>query len=241
MNETIKLMTGHHSHRKFLRHFVIPTHEVEAIIASAKQAPSFENGQFYSMIRLTDSKLKQKLVELNPNNPQIKECSEAILFIADLYRTSIVSAENGSVYDVTDNHDALLTAVSDATLACENALVAAESLGYGTVIVGGIRRNGLDIIELCKLPQYTVPLFILCIGKATDSTKIKPRLPKNITLFENEYKRIDYNSMCQYDDTMKKYRDTGIDKPWISKFVHYFKKNKLQVTTTVLRKQRLIK
>ncbi|MFK4565465.1 nitroreductase family protein [Enterococcus sp. UD-01] len=241
MNETITILTEHRSRRKFEASYQISKTELNLILQSAKQAPSFENGQFYSMIRLVDPTIKEKLVRLNPGNSQIKECSEAILFVADLNRTRTVSEKNQTYYDVTNNYDALIMATTDASLACENAVIASESLGYGTVIVGGIRRNSMEIIELCDLPEFCLPLFLLCIGKATDNPEKKPRLPKEISIFEDRYSAIDYSKICEYDATMKKYRDTGVDRPWIQKFVNFFKSNKLEVTETALRKQKFIK
>lgn len=241
MNETITILTEHRSRRKFKEGYKISEMELNLILQSAKQAPSFENGQFYSMIRLVNPNIKKKLVELNPRNSQIKNCSEALLFVADLNRTRVVSEENQTFYDVTNNYDALITATTDASLACENAVIASESLGYGTVIVGGIRRNSMEIIDLCSLPEYCLPLFILCIGSATDNPEIKPRLPKEVSVFEDQYSEIDYSKICDYDITIKKYRDTGIDRPWIQKFVNYFKSNKLKVTESALRKQKFIK
>lgn len=104
---------------------------------------------------------------------------------------------------MTNNYDALLTATTDASLACENAVIAAESLGYGTVIVGDIRRTSLEIIELCHLPEYTFPLFVLCIGYAVDTPNIKPRLPQELVVFENNYHSIDYLHIKKYDATIK--------------------------------------
>lgn len=240
MNQTIKILTEHRSYRNFKKNQQLPTEHLSAILNATRQAPSFENGQFYSIVRLTDKTIRKKLVTMNPNNPQLADCSEALLFVADLKRTQIISQKNQTNYDVTNNYDALLTATTDASLACENAVIASESLGYGTIIVGGIRRNNLEIIELCHLPEYTLPLFVLCIGNAKDTPNIKPRLPKEVVIFENIYESIDYSQIQDYDRTIKNFRDTGIDQPWTQKFLSYFQKNKLSITNDVLKKQKFI-
>lgn len=240
MNTTITLLTERRSHRLFQKNHQVSTDDLNAILASARQAPSFENGQFYSIIRLSSPSIRQTLSQLNPNNSQLNDCSEVLLFIADLNRTQLISKDNNIKYDITNNLDALLTATTDASLACENALIASESLGYGTVIVGGIRRQSDEIIKICHLPVLTFPLFILCIGKSLDQPGLKPRLPEEVVLFENQYKSINYSSLIAYDETMKNFRDTGIDKPWTTKIGTYFKKNKLELTNHVLKEQKFI-
>lgn len=47
----------------------------------------------------------------------------------------------------------LITSV-DAALAGQNALLAAESLGYGGVIIGLVRYKSVELAELFKLPDY---------------------------------------------------------------------------------------
>lgn len=91
MNQTIHILTEHRSYRNFKKNQQLPTEHLSAILNGAKQAPSFENGQFYSIVRLTDKTIREKLVTINPNNPQLADCSEALLFIADLKRTQIIS------------------------------------------------------------------------------------------------------------------------------------------------------
>ena len=189
---------------------------------------------------MTQASIKERVAALNPQNAQLKSCSEILLFVADLNRTSVVCQENNAPYVVTDNHDALITATTDASLACQNAAIASESLGYGTVIVGGIRRNSLQLIELCSLPDYCLPLFVLCIGKATDTPDVKPRLPEEVSVFENSYPEINYSKIREYDATLKAYRDTGVESPWTQKFINYFSSNRLAVTTTALKKQKFI-
>lgn len=63
----------------------------QTIIDCARQAPSWMNGQHYSIINITDPALRAQIVALQPGNPQIGTCSTYLLFIADLHRAGLAS------------------------------------------------------------------------------------------------------------------------------------------------------
>ena len=50
----------------------------------------------------------------------------------------------------------------DAALAAQNTLLAAESLGYGGVMIGMLRYCSEEVAELFRLPDYTYPVFWDC-------------------------------------------------------------------------------
>jgi nitroreductase len=55
-------------------------------------------------------------------------------------------------------------AVIDAALAAQNAVVAAEALGLGTVSIGALRNRPLDVAAELGLPPRVLPIFGLCVG-----------------------------------------------------------------------------
>ena len=74
----------------------------------------------------------------------------------------------------------------DAALVGQNAL-AAESLGYGGVIIGLVRYKSEEVSELFNLPDYTYPVFGMALGLPNEEHEVKPRLPLNQVVFEEEY------------------------------------------------------
>ena len=54
---------------------------------------------------------------------------------------------------------------------------AANSLGLGTVPIGGIRNNPQEVIEFLGLPPYTFAMIGLCLGYVNKPSLIRPRLP----------------------------------------------------------------
>ncbi|MGY3746115.1 nitroreductase family protein [Vagococcus salmoninarum] len=240
MTEIIDLMLEHRSYRDFEAGHELSPEELASILAAAQQAPSWMNGQFYSMIVLKDREIREQLVALNPGNPHILNSSVFILFIADFNRTYHVSQKYHVPYQITNNHDALITATTDGALAFENALVAAESLGYGCCPIGSIRKQSLAIIDLLNLPAYTLPLFGLAIGKPTVAMKVKPRLPKGAVIHYDGYQSYDYALIESYDQVMAKFGEKRETKAWSQKFADYFANAKLSDYDEVLRQQKFI-
>ena len=70
--------------------------------------------------------------------------------------------------------DNLLITPVDAALAAQNTLLAAESLGYGGVIIGMLRYCSEEVAELFRLPDYTYPVFGIALGVPNQQHAVKP-------------------------------------------------------------------
>lgn len=66
---------------------------------------------------------------------------------------------------------------------------AAYSLGLGCVILGSLLNDVPALIDLLNLPEYTYPVLGLAIGKPDQDPALKPRMPRSMQFFENEYRR----------------------------------------------------
>ena len=185
-NQTIELLQNHRVYREFDSSATVPDSQLNDIIKCAQQAPSWQNGQHYSIINISDKALRQKIVDLQPRNPQIAQCSVFLVFVMDGYRSYLSSQAYDGSFEGFKDSDTLITLATDTALAAQNATVAAESLGYATCPIGGLRMIANDLIELLKLPKYTYPIFGLCIGKPSVEMRLKPRLPKSAVYFENQ-------------------------------------------------------
>ena len=156
MNETINLMNAHTSVRRFTEE-QISDKELRAIIDAGRSASSWKNFQSYSIIVVRSKEKKEALFDLVPQEA-IRQSSAFLLFVGDLNR-----AQKGVHMHTEDFYpegpENLLISSVDAALAGQNTLLAAESLGYGGVIIGLVRYAASQIAELFKLPDYTYPVF----------------------------------------------------------------------------------
>jgi FMN reductase [NAD(P)H] len=222
MNQTIELLKNHRSHRKFDTSYELSAEDRQAIIDCARQASTWMNGQFYSIVVVDDPELRRQIIEAgNQNNAFIADASLVLLFVADLSRQANIVEHAGAEFHGGDSVESLLIAAGDAMLALQNAMVAAESLGLGGVVVGGVRRVKAigPVTELLGLPKYSVPMSILAIGKPLDDPAVKPRLPESAVVHVNHYEPATPEVIAQYDSVMIDSRIGG--HSWSQRFVDY--------------------
>lgn len=202
-NETIEILTAHESVRAF-QSKDLPANMLQAITVAARSAPTSSNLQAYSMIVVKDEQRKARLASLSGNQAFIKEAPVFLVFCADIYRLRYVTEAQGYTF-LSNTLEMFLLSSMDATLALQNALVAAESLGLGCVPVGSIRNNPDAVAEELGLPEGVFAVSGLSIGyeKASVRRGIKPRLPEQVTVHMEKYTTENLDELLeQYDETM---------------------------------------
>ncbi|MDO4232075.1 MAG: nitroreductase family protein [Lautropia sp.] len=242
MNPIIQSQLQHRTYRQFDAGVKIPADEVQLLLDATRQAPSWMNGQHYTIIRVTDPALRARIVDAQPNNPQIGTCAEYWVFVADVRRAMLGSKVYGGSFTAVGTPDTLITLVTDAALAAQNAVVAAESLGYGTCFTGGIRLIGPELVEWLGLPEYTYPLFGLCIGKPAVEMQVKPRLPQHAVVAENRYptdETLDA-ALADYEATMTAFGEAREKFPFRQKFSNYYSQEYAPRNAKLLRDQGLL-
>ncbi len=83
----------------------------------------------------------------------------------------------------------LLLACSDALIAAQNAVVAAESLGIGSCYIGDILEKAEEHCRLLDLPPHTLPIAMLCFGRAKATRAPVPRQEKYVVM-RDRYHRL---------------------------------------------------
>ena len=84
-----------------------------------------------------------------------------------------------------------MLAVTDACIAAQNAVVAAQSLGIGSCYISDIMENCELHRELLKLPGYVFPAAMLVFGYPTKQQlerKKPPRCAQRHIVHENAYR-----------------------------------------------------
>ncbi|RYM04755.1 oxygen-insensitive NADPH nitroreductase [Sporolactobacillus sp. THM7-7] len=207
MNETIELLLKHRSIRSFTDR-QIPQEQVDLLIRAGQHAATSNFFQQYSIIDVTEPAKKQELAKIG-NQPYIAEAARLFVMVADMHRNAVIAEEKGEAPDVLGSTDFFLRAFSDTALAAQNMVIAAESLGLGTVYLGSILNDAEAVIDLLKLPKYTFPVFGIAIGYPNQSPQLKPRLPKNAVYHENEYQPLIHpvEKLKVYDHNVHQYYD----------------------------------
>lgn len=199
MTTLLEIIKSHRSIRSFTQQTIAPD-VLHEIILAAQQASSSSFLQAASIIRITDPHLRSQVMKLSGEQSYIATAPEFLIFCADFHRHTVMvpEAKTGFV-------EQLLIGATDAAMMAQNALLAAESMGMGGVYIGAVRNNPEQLGLLLGLPALVVPMFGLCLGYPAQEPELKPRLPMDLILFENQYQDPTNELLEQYDDNMKRY------------------------------------
>ncbi|WP_438434976.1 nitroreductase family protein [Gorillibacterium sp. sgz500922] len=187
MNEVLHVIRRHRSIRKF-KPMPLTAPQLDAIVDAAQMAPTSAHMQPFTIIGVTAPELRKKIAA-HSKNPSIAECGYFFVFCADLHRMMLAAGpEQQEKMGRNLGYSYFYqTAVLSAALALQNANLAAESLGLGAVIIGGINEALPALDEWLELPNLVIPLVGLAVGVPAESPEAKPRLPRSAVFFENRY------------------------------------------------------
>ena len=192
MTNTIKELYERKSVRSFLDK-EIEAEKADLILRSAAMAPTAGNQQLYTIIKVTDRALKERLAVLCDNQPFIAEGKLVLLFLADCQKWYDAYLAVGCEPRKPSVGD-LLLAVDDALIAAQNAVVAAESMGIGSCYIGDIMENCEDVRGLLGLTEYVFPAALLVFGYPTEQQKNREK-PQRANMkhivHENAYRHMD--------------------------------------------------
>ncbi|MBD2440856.1 NADPH-dependent oxidoreductase [Nostoc sp. FACHB-110] len=204
-NESLTTLLSHRSVRAYLPD-ALPAETLELLVAAAQSASTSSNLQTWSVVAVEDPQRKEQLSLLAGNQAHIRQAPLFLVWLADLARLSYVAESRGFKHEGLDYLEMFVMATIDATLAAQNATIAAESLGLGTVYIGGIRNQPQEVATVLNLPSSVYAVFGLCVGYPNPevATAIKPRLPQPAVLHRETYKLAEQDeAIARYNDIIK--------------------------------------
>ncbi|KAI6087848.1 nitroreductase [Hypoxylon rubiginosum] len=179
-NPTLETLLQHKSVRNFLPDPLAPG-TLELLTAAAQSAATSSNLQTWSAVAITTPDLKSQAATLCGDQEFIRAAPLFIIFCADLARLTTTCAQHGTPGTGLEFLEMYTMAAIDASLAAQNAVVAAESLGLGVCYVGAARNRPRELASLLSLPPRVVALFGLAVGRPDPEAPpatVKPRLPQ---------------------------------------------------------------
>ena len=201
MNKTIETILNRKSIRAFDDRRIEPDVKA-AIVKATLRAPTAGNMMLYSIIDVTDQRIKDTLAKTCDNQPFIARAPMVWVFLADYQRwhdyfihcgvDEICKKENRPMR--TPEEGDLFLACTDAVIAAQNAVIAAESLGVGSCYIGDIIEQYQEHQKLLNLPQYVFPIAMLVFGYPTEQQKnrgLTSRFDEKFVMFENSYHQLD--------------------------------------------------
>jgi len=185
-NEVVRTMMGHRSIRKFQKR--VPSREtIYTIVRAGQQAPFAS--QLYSVIL---------------SRQQAKHAYRAPLMFTicvDVHKFELIMARRGWKLR-TNDLTLLVFGIEDALLMAQNMVLAGESLGLGSCLLGYAMYRAENIARACHLPPKVFPIVQLVMGYPAEDPPTRPRYPLQYTLFEGIYPELTDEMVAEAMRTM---------------------------------------
>lgn len=185
---------------------------LEMLVAAAQSAPTSSNLQTWSVVAVEDAGRRDRLSRLAANQAFIRQAPLFLVWVADLSRLDRLGALQQQRLDGLGYLESFMVALIDAALAAQNLVVAAESLGLGTVYVGALRNHPEAVAAEVGLPANAFPAFGLAVGwpDPNVATAIKPRLPQSVVLHRERYRAEGEDAeVARYDDVLARFSEAN--------------------------------
>nr|WNX93916.1 NfsA1 [uncultured bacterium] len=170
-----ELLARHRSIRRYLPD-AIPEDVLARILGAAARASTSGNMQPYSVIVTTDPALKRELHPLHFHQDMVLEAPVLLTFCSDFHRMRQWLA----LREAPDNFDNLMSFLIgsiDATLAAQNAALAAEAEGLGICFLGTTLASCDGIARALHCPANVVPVVGFTLGYPAETPEVRDRLP----------------------------------------------------------------
>lgn len=187
-NPTITTLLRHRSVRSYTA-AAVSDDVLDVMLAAAQSASTSSNLQCWSVVAVRDPERKRRLAALAGNQRHVRECPLLLIWLADLQRLDATGERLQLRRDALEYMEMLMIGVIDATLAAQNAAIAAEAQGLGIVYIGGMRDRPEEVAVELDLPPRTAAVFGMCVGYPDPGrpAAIKPRLPGAAVLHRERY------------------------------------------------------
>ena len=156
---------------------------LDIILEAGRLAPSWGNTQTWRWVVIQDQNLKMQIAEkvLRPGNrgtDAVKTAPVIIATCAELnkagFREGQPSTDKGGYWYMFD-----------AALALENMVLAAKSLGLGTLFIGGMNANKVE--SLLGVPQGYACVILMVLGYPDEEPEARPRKEMAELVFRDRF------------------------------------------------------
>jgi FMN reductase (NADPH) len=185
-NAVLATIAAHTSVRRFSA-TPVAEGDIESIVESMRRAPSSSALQTSTFVLVTDPAQRAQLRPHAGDQEWIEACPLFIVGCIDLRRLDDAVSRRGHI-DRSGDLRLLISGTEDVAIALQNASLAARSLGYESVMIGGVLNGTREIAGTLRLPHRVIPLLGLCVGRSDVPRQApRPRLPVELTFHRDRY------------------------------------------------------
>jgi len=166
--EVLTAIKTRRSIRKYLKDD-ISDEQINILLEAAMYAPSAGNAQPWHFIVIRDRETMNKIPTFHPYAKMLYEAPAAILVCGDLSSEKYPGRW-----------------VMDCSAATQNILLAAHTIGLGTVWIGiyPSEERMLPIIELFRIPANIIPVSLIAVGYPNENKEVPNRFKPERIHFE---------------------------------------------------------
>jgi len=154
---------------------------IELVLEAARWAPSWSNTQCWRFIVVRDGKIKAELANIttynNPSTEAIRNAPVVIVACAEVGKSGYYAGESA-----TDKGDWYMF---DVALAMQNLVLAAHSLGLGTVHTGLF--DAKKAASILGVPEGFCVVEMTPLGYPDQEPKLRPRKELSEIVFYDRY------------------------------------------------------
>ena len=207
-NDTIALQLAHRTIRAY-KEQPLTDAEVTTLMDVARHTATASYLQACTILHITDPQIREKITAASGQPYVGGTAGDLFIFLVDMYRNSRIRAEQGVSSEPLSSMNLFLAAAEDALLSAQNVVVAAESMGLGTVYLGSILADPRGVVEALQLPPLTFPILGMIVGHPDQEPGMKPRLPISVMSARNTYPRVESYTelLADYDREVTEYYD----------------------------------
>jgi len=213
-NETMRLLFERSSCRSFLDK-KIPENVLSIVLEAGVHAPTAENLQPYSIIRIKNEETKRKLAEMCEQS-FIGKVPVLLLLCLDLHRNERWANLEAAPYTATSSFRHFWVSFQDTIICAQNICTAADSLGLGSVYIGTVIDKPAEIQVMFKLPKGVFPVVLVCMGYPKNRVKPRNKLGIKVVVHSECYREMsDQEIMDAYDQkySVEKYQAVKLGIP----------------------------
>lgn len=214
-------LLGHRSVRRYLPDDVDDA-TLATLVAAAQSAATSSNLQLWSVVAVRDPQSRARLSALAGDQAHVVQAPVLLVWLVDLARAHAVAARHEAPTAGAEYLETAVVGFVDAALAAQNAAVAAESLGLGTVYIGALRNHPDEVSSLLRLPAHAFPAFGLVVGHPdpAEGARVKPRLPQAAVLHHDVYDESAHRVVDDYEQRIGAfYADEGLEHSWVGRLL----------------------
>ena len=210
----------------------VPDDLFRQLLETALRAPTSYNLQPFKVIEVQARPLREQVAALCGEQRHFRAAPRFVVVCIDLSRPDLACTLHDRPR--SSDLDLLLQAAMDAAIFAAQLAAAAEIVGLGTVMIGGVRDHMQALADLLGLPERAAPLVGLCIGHAAERPRQKPRFPLDQTVCVDRYRAAGPDAIRAYDAAMAAHFETEGPR-WSSKVADKLGRPSARDTVAMLR------